>query len=167
LRQNCRGRSVIPALPRVTTGYSWRRCYGLRVPERRGVISRWNSATGTASTRDFGVGRKRAHGSGFSRVCRMIPISNMSSSTRRTSGSISMEPAQKGDSKTGHWQIARRSDDEDRGGRGCAWQLDPLRVAAGPSPRHHELRRSYGWHLLLSPYRRQGVRCPLAAQAPV
>jgi transposase len=33
------------------------------------------------------------------------------------SGSTSMAPAQKGDSKSGHRQIARRPDDEDRGDR--------------------------------------------------
>ena len=39
---------------------------------------------------------QRASGSRFSRLCRMIPISNTSSSTRHTSGSISMAPAQRG-----------------------------------------------------------------------
>ena len=138
LRQNCRARRVIPVLPRVTTASSLRRSYGSRALAHPGVICRRNSATGSPSTRGFGVGHKRAHGSGFSRAYRMIQILNMSSSTRRISGSISTEPAQKGDSKTGHWQIARWSDDEDRGARRCAWQFDPLRAAAGPSPRYHE-----------------------------
>ena len=41
----------------------------------------------------------------------------------------------KGGSKTGHWQIARRSDDEDRGRRRCARQFDPLFVLL-PGHRH-------------------------------
>jgi len=111
---------------------------GLRAQALRGVICRRNSATGSLSTRAFGVGHKKAHGSGFLRGCRMIPASNMSWSTRRISGSINMEPAQKGDSKTDHWLIARRPDDEDRGARRCSRQFDPLRAAARPSPRRHE-----------------------------
>ena len=165
LRQNCRAKWVIPALPRVTTVCSLRRCYGLRERAHPGVIYRGNSATGSPSTPGSGDGHKRALGSEFSSVCRMIPILNMYSSMRRTSGSISTEPAQKGDLKTGHRQIARLEDDEDCGGRRCARQSDPLRAAAGQSPRHHELRCSFGRHLLSGPYRRQGVRRPLVAQA--
>src|SRR5580693_6480005 len=68
-----------------------------------------------------------------------IQISSTSSSMRRWSGSISTAPAQKGDSKSGHRQIARRPDDEDRGDRRCARQSDPLRALAGPAARHHQL----------------------------
>ena len=108
-------------------------------------------------TRASGDGRKRACGSGFSSACLRIQTSNMSSSMRRWSGSISMAPAQKGDSKSGHRQIARRPDDEDRSDRRCARQSDPLRAPARPAARHHQLRHSHGRHLLLGPDRRQGI----------
>src|SRR5262249_22240926 len=82
---------------------------------------------------------KRACGSGFSSTCLRIQISSTSSSMRRWSGSISTAPVQKGDAKSGHRQIARRPDDEDRGDRRCARQSDPLRALAGPAARHHQL----------------------------
>jgi hypothetical protein len=82
-------------------------------PGHRGVTCRKNSATGTPSTRAFGAGHERACGSAFSSSYRAIPTSNTSFSTRRTSGSTSMEPAQKGDSQSGYRQIAWRSDDQD------------------------------------------------------
>jgi transposase len=49
---------------------------------------------------------------------------------RRWSGSISTAPAQKGDSKSGHRQIARRPDDEDLGDKGfdAGWLRERLRA---------------------------------------
>ena len=138
---------------------------GSRAPARPGAICRTTSANGTAYTPASGAGRKRASGSGLSRPCPMIPISNTCSSTRRTSGSISMAPAQKGDSKSGHRQVARRLDDEDRGARRCPRQSGPLRPLARPASRHHQFRRSHGRSRLHGSHRRQGLRCPLAARA--
>jgi hypothetical protein len=134
-----RARLAIPVLRPVTIGYLSRRCCGWRGPAHPGGICHRTSANGSPPTRAFGAGRRRASGSGFSRLCRMIPISNTCSSTRRTSGSISMEPEQKGDSKTGHRQVARRSDDEDCGARRRTRQSGALRAPAGPASRHHEL----------------------------
>ena len=87
----------------------------------------------------FGDGHERACGSVFSESYRTIPISNTSSSMRRTSGSTSMEPAQKGDSQSGHRQVSRRSDHEDCSARRCARQSGALRAATGPASRHHQL----------------------------
>jgi len=100
---------------------------------------RENLATGTPSTRAFGAGHERAYGSAFSKCYRTIPISNTSSSTRRTSGSTSMEPAQKGDSQSGDRQIARRSDHQNCGARRCARQPGSLRAVARSTSRHHKL----------------------------
>ena len=46
---------------------------------------------------------------------------------------ISMAPAQKGDSKSGHRQVARRLDDEDCSAGRRARQSHPLRAVAGPT----------------------------------
>jgi hypothetical protein len=92
------------------TGAPWR--------DLPSAFGKWYSA----STRASCAGRRKASGSGFSKPCRTIPISNTSSSTRRTSGFISMAPAQKGDSKSGHRQVARRPDHEDCGACRCARQ---------------------------------------------
>jgi hypothetical protein len=119
----------------------WKGCCGWFGQVRHGAICRTNSANGTPSTRASDGGGKRTCGSGFSSTCPRIQISDTSASMRRWSGSIRMAPAQKGDSKSGHRQISRRPDDEDRGDRRCARQSDPLRALAGPAARHHQLRR--------------------------
>ena len=66
---------------------------------RPGVICHRRLATGSPSTPASGAGRRRACGSAFSTSYRTIPILNASFSMRRMSGSISMEPAQKGTRK--------------------------------------------------------------------
>jgi len=136
---NCRARSVIRDAAETTIVCLWKGCCGWLGQVRRGAICRTNLANGTPSTRASGGGRKRACGSGFSSTCPRVQISSTSSSMRRWSGSISMAPAQKGDSKSGHRQIARRPDDEDRGHRRCARQSEPLRALARPAARHHQL----------------------------
>ena len=49
----------------------------------------------------------------------------------------------KGDSKSGHRQVARRADDQDRRARRCAGQFVALRPAAGPTARQHRGRAAY------------------------
>src|SRR6202162_3719979 len=102
LHLNCQGRSVIRDAAETTIVCLWKGCCGWFGQVRRGAICRTNLANGTPSTRASGGGRKRTCGSGFSSTCPRIQISNTSSSMRRWSGSISMAPAQKGDSKSGH-----------------------------------------------------------------
>ena len=128
LRQNCRAKLVIPASPHGTIGCLSKPFYGLRGPAHRGVICRKNLVTGTPSTPAFGAGHAGAGGSAFSSSYRTIPISNTSCSTRRTSGSTSMEPAQKGDSQSGDRQVARWSDHQDCSARRCARQCGLLRM---------------------------------------
>src|SRR6516165_308757 len=136
---NCQGRSVIRETTETTIVCLGKGCCGWLGRVRRGAICRTSLANGTPSTRASGGGRKGAYGNGFSSTCLKIQISSTSSSMRRWSGSISTAPAQKGDSTSGHWQIAWRPDDEDRGDRRCARQCDPLRALAGPTARHHQL----------------------------
>ena len=66
----------------------------------------------------------------YSKRCPMIQISNTSWSTARSSGSINMEPAQKGDSKSGDRAISRGPDDQNHGSGRCTWQSRALHSIA-------------------------------------
>jgi|SRR5215471_3679974 len=159
LRQNCRAKLVIPVSRHGTIGCLSKPFCGSRGPAHRGVTCRKNSATGTPSILAFGAGREKACGSAFSRSYRTVLISNTFSSTRHTSGSTSMEPAQKGDSQSGHRQVARRFDHEDCSARRRTRQSGSLRAFVRSTSRRHKLRRPYGRHRLPRLHRRQGIRC--------
>ena len=79
----------------------------------------------------FRDGHSRACSSGFSQRCRKISISNTRSSTARSSRFTGTAPVQKGDSKSGYRQIARRTDDQDC--RRRAGQLGALCPATRPT----------------------------------
>src|ERR1700732_3304994 len=76
----------------------------------------------------------------WERVFKALPISNMSSSTAHSSGSTSMAPAQKGDSKSGHRPLARRPDYQDHGPGGRTRESHSLPAVARPASRQHRCR---------------------------
>ena len=108
---------------------------GSREPCRAGVICRASSANGTASTRASGAGHRKASGSGFSRPCRRSRLRIRPH--RRILHPVHQHGTggEKGDSKSGHRQVARRPDHEDCGARRCAWQ-HLVRFVLLPGQRH-------------------------------
>lgn len=139
-RRNCRAKPVTLAAADATTGSLSKRFFGLRARARRGAICRKRSAGGSPSKRAFGAGRRSESGSGVSKRSARILISNMSSSMARSSGSISMAPAQKGDSKSGHRPLARRLDHQDHGLSRRPPQSHSLRPVAWSASRQHRRR---------------------------
>ena len=87
--------------------------------------------------RASGAGRRRVSGSAFSRPSATILISKTSSSTARSSGSTSMAPAQKGDSKSGHRPLAWRPDYQNHGLGRRSRQSHSLRPFARSASRQH------------------------------
>jgi hypothetical protein len=160
------GKAGDPAPPHGTIGCLSKRFCGSHELGHRGVTCRTNSASGSPPTRGFGAGRERACGSAFSKSWRTIPISNTSFSMRRTSGSTSMEPAQKGDSQSGHWQIPRRSDHEDCSARRCARQSGSLCIFDQPQAAD-DAASAFHWNVVPVVHMRCRMTASLRATAIV
>ena len=115
------------------------------------------------STRASGAGRRKASGRRvFKAVVRTIPISNTSFIDGNLHpGPSAWLPAQKGDVKSGHRQVARRPDDEDCSARRRARQSGALRASCRVSVTTSPVLM-FSWtrsSLCPGSHRRQGIRC--------
>jgi|GEM_PF-2056520 transposase len=66
-------------------------------------------------------------------------LSLMALSSRSTRG----RPAQKGDTASGHWALARWANDKDRRVGGCARQFGSVSAAAIPPKTNRKIQRNY------------------------
>ena len=123
-------RRVIRAGRQRATGCFWRRRCGPRALACRAAAFQGRSETEIQPPSASGGGCKRAHSKSFSRPYPATPISNTLSSTALLFGATSMEPRQKGESKSGHWPIARQLDRQDRGAGRCSRQSRAVPAAA-------------------------------------
>ena len=154
----CLARRAILAGRERTIGCLLKLSCGLCALARRGAIYPRASASGPRCGNASGDGRSKAYLSGFLRPCRKISISNMRSSTARSLRFTGTAPAQKGDSKSGYRQVARRADNQDRRSRRRAGQPGALCPAARPASRQRRCRTADHGHRFRGSHRRQSFR---------